>query len=223
MIALIPARGGSKGLPGKNIIDFEGKPLIAHTIEAAVNASSVDEVYVSTDCPNILDVAISYGAKAFSLRPSELAQDDSRAIDTYLHFVREWEQQEGKVLESLAVLLPTCPLRQSVHIDEALSLFRRKRADSVISYTQEHHPVKWHKYLDSDGKFENIFPDTLNNRQKERISYYPNGAIFVLTADILKKGNYYSENSYAYVMNRQFSVDIDTADDLEMAKFLKRI
>lgn len=222
MIALIPARGGSKGLPGKNIIDFDGKPLIAHTIDAALKAQSITEVHVSTDCPDIKALAIEAGAVVLSLRPPELAGDNAKAIDVYMHFIDEWQRDSGKDIAELVVLLPTCPLRKEEHIDEAVAMYTNKQADSVISYTQEHHPVQWHKYLRKDGSFENIFPETLENRQKERVSYFPNGAIYVLSTNLLSAGTYYSEKSYAYIMDRCFSVDIDTKEDLDFALYLKR-
>lgn len=220
MIVVIPARGGSKGLPGKNIIDFCGVPLIAHAINAARQASEVSRIIVTTDCEDIAAVAREYGAEVPFMRPAGLASDTAVAIDVYLH-VFDWLQEtEHSSASELCVLLPTCPLRNSDDIDSAIKLFREQEAESVVSYTQESHPVSWHKYINEDGSFEGIFPGTLRNRQEERTSYYPNGAIFIFSKSLLESGKYYSDKSYAYLMPRNRSVDIDTLDDLKYAEFL---
>ncbi|GAA0353707.1 acylneuraminate cytidylyltransferase family protein [Bowmanella denitrificans] len=220
MLALIPARGGSKGLPQKNILDFCGKPLIAHTIEAALKAKSVSEVFVSTDCEKIAGAAKNAGALVPFLRHPALATDTAKAIDVYLEFLEKLAVMRGRSVEAFMVLLPTCPLRNADDIDAAHELFLRTNADSVVSYTQEAHPVRWHKYLTADGRFENIFEDTIENRQAERTSYYPNGAIYIFKSKLLKQGKYYSDNSFCYLMPRDRSVDIDTIDDFELAEFL---
>ena len=217
MLAIIPARGGSKGLPGKNIIDFCGKPLIAYTIEAALKAESISKVLVTTDSEEISDVAKQYGASVPFLRPKHLSGDTARAIDVYLHAV----ESIGQPVDSFVALLPTCPLRSAADIDSAVNIFQEKKASSVISYTQEAHPIKWHQYIGDDGRFESIFEESIDNRQAERVSFYPNGAIYVFTTDLLKSGHYYSNNSYSYIMPRNRSVDIDTIDDLKYAEFLK--
>lgn len=222
MIAIIPARGGSKGLKGKNTKLLLGKPLIAYTIEAALKSKYITEVIVSTDDKEIYDTAIKYGAKKTFLRPIELAQDDSLAIDTYLYTINKLKTEFGYNIQNFIVLQPTSPLRQSTDIDNAIALFMEKQADSVISYTEEHHPISWHKYIDENGQFENIFPETLKNRQDNRPSYFPNGAIFVFNCSLINNKKYYSENSYSYLMTRENSIDIDTIQDFEYAEYLMR-
>ncbi|WP_237055929.1 acylneuraminate cytidylyltransferase family protein [Microbulbifer sediminum] len=220
MLALIPARGGSKGLPKKNILPIGGKPLIGHSIAAAKLVEQISEVYVSTDCEEIADVARGYGAIVPFMRSEALASDTAVAIDVYLDFIQRMESRLGKELNEIVVLLPTCPLRTSLDIESAITLFREKNADSVISYTQESHPIRWHKYVNDEGKFENIFNEVMDNRQTEKVSYYPNGAIYIFKTDLLKNRKYYSENSYAYLMPRSRSVDIDYQDDLDYARYL---
>ena len=224
MIALIPARGGSKGLPRKNILDFGGKPLIAHTIEAARNARGISEIIVSTDDSEIADVAIRYGANVPFLRPADLATDSSRAIDVYNYTLNRVEKEREITIPSVVVLLPTCPLRTAKDIENALELFKTKIADSVVSYVEEHHPVWWHKGITDDLQFFDLFPDIeLKNRQEFQKSYYPNGAIYIFKTELLKQGVYYTPNSYAYIMPRERSVDIDTMEDFELAEYyLKR-
>jgi N-acylneuraminate cytidylyltransferase/CMP-N,N'-diacetyllegionaminic acid synthase len=118
------------------------------------------------------------------------------------------------------VLLPTTPLRTCTDVDGAIELFMEKEADSVISYTREAHPVCWHKYINEDKSFTEIFDDTLANRQQLRTSYYPNGAIYVFRTNIIKSRKYYTDKSYAYIMPRDRSVDIDTLEDFQYAEFL---
>lgn len=220
MLAIIPARGGSKGLPGKNIKLLLGKPLIAYTIEAALNANSVTSVIVSTDDHEIAAVSKRYGATIPFLRPPELATDESLAIDTYLYVIERLEREVGIPIPEVMVLLPTCPLRLSADIDAATELFFSKKADSVVSYVEEQHPVFWHREIGHDQRLINFWDnDYLQNRQALKKTYYPNGAIYIFRKDILQKRQYYTENSFGYIMPRNRSIDIDSIEDFELAEF----
>lgn len=220
MIAIIPARSGSKGLPGKNVKNLVNKPLIAYTVEEALRSKHISDVIISTDCPEIENIALEYGAKSFFLRPVELASDDSKVVDSYVYTVTRLNSSHGYDIKSFVVLQPTSPLRIASDIDGAVELFETKAADSVISVVEESHPVSWHKYLLEDGRFQDIFENTLANRQDLRLSYYPNGAVYVFSVDLVKSGRYYSDNSFAYLMPRERSVDIDTLEDFQYAEFL---
>lgn len=221
MIAIVPARSGSKGLPGKNIKLFGEKPLIAYTIEAALKSKYIDDVIISTDDQEIYDLAISFGAKASFLRPKHLAGDDSLAIDNYIYTIDRLEKEFNYQINDFVVLQPTSPLRECSDIDGAISLFIDKKADSVISYCEEHHPITWHKYVNENGKLDDIFDNNiLKNRQDVRPSYYPNGAVYVFNSELIRSRRYYSENTYPYIMPRNRSVDIDTKEDFEYALFL---
>lgn len=222
MIAIIPARGGSKGLPGKNIRPLLGKPLIAYAIESALGARSIDRVVVSTDDPEIAAVARRFGGEVPFMRPAELATDTAAAVDNYIYTVDRLARESGSTIDSFAVLLPTAPLRTSEDVDKAVEMFVARNADSVVSYTPEAHPVRWHKYLNPDGSFVDILGDSLANRQDIRTSYYPNGAVYVFRTALIRERKYYSDRSYAYVMPRSRSIDIDTLDDFEFAEFLMR-
>ncbi|QHJ13435.1 N-acylneuraminate cytidylyltransferase [Paraglaciecola mesophila] len=222
MLAIIPARGGSKGLPKKNIKPLLGKPLIAHTIEQALKSHSISKVVVSTDDRNIYEAGLTYGAEDTFLRPSALATDDAHAIDNYLYTLNRLEREFHYDVSNFIVLQPTSPLRDSHDIDSAIELFFRKKADSVVSYTEEDHPISWHKYIKEDGSFENLFSENIANRQNNQSTYYPNGAIFVFKRELIEKREYYSSNSFAYVMDRKSSVDIDSIDDFEYAEYLMR-
>ena len=220
MIAIIPARGGSKGLPGKNIRLLNDKPLIAYAVEAALQAKHIDRVIISTDDEEIAHIAVQYGAELPFMRPAELASDTAMAIDNYIYTIGRLEEEGGKLIDAFVVLQPTSPLRIAEDIDGAIELFEHKCADSVISYCQEAHPVTWHKYLDKEGRFENIFDANIKNRQENRTSYYPNGAVYVFRTSMIRDRKYYTDKSYAYVMPRTRSVDIDFIEDFEYAEYL---
>lgn len=222
MIALIPARGGSKGLPGKNIRPLNGKPLIAYAVEEALKAKHIDRVIISTDDEEIARVAVEYGAELPFMRPEELASDTAMAVDNYIYTIGRLEEEGGKPIDAFVVLQPTSPLRIAEDIDGAVELFVQKDADSVISYCPEAHPVTWHKYLDDEGRFVNIFDDTIENRQVNRVSYYPNGAVYVFKTSLIRQKKYFSDKSYAFVMPRNRSIDIDFVEDFEYAEFLLR-
>lgn len=220
MIAIIPARGGSKGLPRKNIKCLLGKPLIAYTIEEALKSKSISRVIISTGDLEIAEISKKYGAEVPFMRPEYLSSDISKAIDTYIYTIQKIEEQEQININEFIVLLPTSPLRECHDIDAACGLFYDKHADSVISYTKEHHPISWHKFVNDDGKFEDIFQDNLlKNRQELKESFFPNGSIYVFSKKIILEGRYYSDNSYSYIMPRERSVDIDTYEDFELAEF----
>lgn len=210
MIAIIPARGGSKRLPGKNIKWLNGKPLIAYTIEAALKSKYIDKVIVTTDCEKIADVARKFGAFVPGLRPSELSNDIASSNDV-VKYVINLEQEK---VNSCVLLQPTSPLRTVKHINEAIELFKEKNADAVISYTKEHHPLFWNKFVNSEGVILEI-----ENLPRE-VSYYPNGAIYVLSNICIENNNYYSDKTYAYLIERNNSIDIDTQDDWDYVEFL---
>ena len=220
MIAIIPARGGSKGLPGKNILPLCGKPMIAYTIEAAKQSKYIDRVIVSTDDQKIAEIALQYGAEVPFLRPDFLASDTAQAVDNYIYTIERLSKEWNTPIEEFVVLQPTSPLRIAEDIDGAIEMFMEKKADSVISYTPEAHPVRWHKYLDENNAFVDIFDTTIANRQDLKTSYYPNGAIYVFRFSMIKERKYYTDKSYGFVMPRVRSVDIDYKEDFEYVEFL---
>lgn len=220
MISIIPARGGSKGLPGKNILPLCGKPMIAYTIEAAKQSKYIDHVIVSTDDQKIAEIALQYGAEVPFLRPDFLASDTAQAVDNYIYTIERLSKEWNTPIEEFVVLQPTSPLRIAEDIDGAIEMFMEKKADSVISYTPEAHPVRWHKYLDENNAFIDIFDTTIANRQDLKTSYYPNGAIYVFRFSMIKERKYYTDKSYGFVMPRVRSVDIDYKEDFDYVEFL---
>ncbi len=219
MIAVIPARGGSKGIPGKNICDLAGRPLIAYTIEAARAARHIDRVVVSTDSAEIAQVAERCGADVPFLRAGDLARDDSLAIDVYLDVLTRL----GGKMNAFCVLQPTSPLRSQSDIDQAIEMFHRFAADSVISVCEAPHPLSWFRTLDEDSKLAPLQKSGGKpaNRQVEKKLYIPNGAVYVLSSEFFRHSrSYYSDLTFGYVMPRERSVDIDVPFDLSVAEML---
>lgn len=222
MIAFIPARGGSKGVPGKNIKEICGKPLIAYTIEAALEAESVDRVIVTTDDEAIAAVAREYGAEVPFMRPAELSTDTASAIDVYLHATEFVMNETGQQIDKFMVLLPTVPLRTAGHIDEAVAQFNRDGATTLISFAEAEVPASWYHLTDAEGRVRNAgFGQgiTMSNRQNNETYIVPNGAIYILDYNLLKNNRtYYCDNTVAYIMAREDSIDIDYPMDFEIAR-----
>lgn len=223
MIAIIPARGGSKGLPGKNTRLLQGKPLIAHTIEAAIKAKNISEVIVTTDSSEIAKISENYGANVPFLRPDYLSGDDASAIDVYLHAVNFLSKKNGLSIDKFVVLLPTVPLRNEVHIDKAIEKFTEKKADTLVSVCEAETPPSWYFKINEEKLYnaELEQSDALSNRQDYQKYYIPNGAIYILDYNLLKQNRtYYSDNTIPFLMERRSSVDIDNLIDFEFAEFI---
>ena len=225
MFAIIPARGGSKGIPGKNIKLLCGKPLIVYTIEAAMVAKSIDRVILSTDDPEIAEIAGKYNVEIPFMRPAHLAQDDSLAIDNYIYTVNRLNAENSTQYDEFIVLQPTSPFRTAADIDNAIELFHDKKADSVISVCEAYHPPVWAKKVAPSGVLKDYFDIDIGNRNRQELeeAYMPSGAIFILKLSILKSiYSYYSDNTYAFIISPERSIDIDTPLDFEFAEFLMR-
>jgi N-acylneuraminate cytidylyltransferase/CMP-N,N'-diacetyllegionaminic acid synthase len=223
MLAIIPARGGSKGLPRKNIKLLNGLPLICYSIKAALASNLIDRVIVSTDDNEIASVAKNYGAEVPFMRSIELASDESMVVDTYLEAV-DWVAKKNSILiESFVALLPTAPLRTSKDIDDAVKIFKDKNANSVISVVEAPFPLHWNRRITKEGLLENYSPEfnAVKNRQAFEKTYIPNGAVYVFQTEVLRSTReYYTNKTYPYLMPIERSVDIDSLLDFEWAEFL---
>lgn len=222
-IALIPARAGSKGLPGKNTRLLQGKPLVAWTIEAALACEQIDLVYVSTDCPIVADIATTLGAilPDNSLRPAHLAEDTTPGIAVVRHVLEAIDSPCRLIL-----LQPTSPLRATRHIDEAISLFEKQNnlMLSVVSMT-EAKPLSWQGQINAEGFWERIeSAETVQNRQQVSSTYYQlNGAIYIAESSKLLESDFLTGIVLPYVMSPETSVDIDTLADFCAAEALLRL
>ncbi|WP_141053994.1 acylneuraminate cytidylyltransferase family protein [Aliarcobacter cryaerophilus] len=217
-LAIIPARGGSKRLPRKNILDLCGKPLIAWSIKAGLNSKYIDKVVVSSDDDEILNISLNFGAETIK-RPVELASDTATTFDAIKHTIDNFEKYDYIVL-----LQPTSPLRDAKHIDQAIELLETKKADAVVSVCEVDHSPLWSNTLPKDGNMSNFLKDEiLNKRSQDLEKYYRlNGAIYICKTEKLfeNKGFFLKDNIFAYKMDRESSVDIDEEMDFKIAEVL---
>lgn len=220
MIAIIPARAGSKGLPNKNIKLFDGKPLVQWTFEAAKKSKYLDRIILTTDSVEIANLARDNGVEVPEMRPASLAQDTSLVNDTFKYLIAKLEQDSGKKVEEIVVLQPTSPLRISLDIDQAIELYKSKNADSVISYTISSRPIEWYRYLQADNLIPARASESLSNRQEKKTAYYPNGAIYIIKSSLINSDKWYGEKTYGFIMPPIRSVDIDTQEDFDYAEYL---
>jgi len=222
MIVVVPARGGSKGLPGKNLRPLAGLPLIVHTLRSALDCQAVDRVIVSTDDDEIIRVSRGVmGVEVPFRRPPHLATDEADSVDAYLHVVDSLGISEGIAPTEICVLLPTSPLRLPSDISAAIELYRRREAQAVISVTDTK-PAEWLHKMAEDGRLQSIVAsERLYNRQEYAPVYMPNGSIYVLDVETMRHTrNLLGERSYGYKMPAERSVDIDTEADFLAAEAL---
>jgi CMP-N,N'-diacetyllegionaminic acid synthase len=222
--AIITARGGSKRLPKKNILELAGKPLIAWTIEAAKKCSKIEDIIVTTDSDEIEKIAIEFGARVPFKRPDELSNDTATSFDVVKHCLDYLNEKEDKQVEYLVLLQPTSPLRSNEDINKAIELLELKNAAAVVSVCPTEHSPLWSNTLDNSLSLDNFLRDEVkNSRSQDLPTYYRlNGAIYVCKVeDFLKEKSFFlSKNSFAYEMSTECSVDIDTQLDFLVADFL---
>jgi len=220
-LAIIPARGGSKRLPRKNILNLCGKPLIAWSIEAGLNSKYIDKVVVTSDDDEILNISEEFGTEIIK-RPDELASDTATTFDAIKHTIENMKKYDYIIL-----LQPTTPLRNEKHIDEAIEILESKNADAAISVCEMDHSPLWSNTLDESLSIEGFLKDeVLNKRSQDLEKYYRlNGAIYICkTENLLEEKSFFlKENIFAYVMDRKSSVDIDEEIDFKIAEVLKKV
>ena len=218
-LAVIPARGGSKRLPRKNVLDLKGKPLIAWTIEAAKNSKYLDKIIVSTDDQEISDVSTKFGTEVL-IRPDGLASDTASSVEVVLHAIETQNQPYDYVI----LLQPTSPLRTVRHIDEAIELLFEKNANSVISVCETDHSPLWANTLPEDGNMGSFIREEVKGKRSQDlpIFYQLNGAIYLVNSASFNQSKSFiqTKNSYAYIMSKKDSVDIDTDLDFEFVSLL---
>ena len=222
-IAVIPARCGSKGLPDKNIRDLYGKPLMAYSIEAALDAGCFDAVMVSTDSERYAQVAKQYGAKVPFLRSAEAASDTASSWDVVREVLTGYAGNDRR-FDSVCLLQPTSPLRTAKDIRGAYALLEEKNADAVTSVCESEHPAEYLLTLPADQSLVQFRKAQQDLPRQMRPTYYRlNGAIYIRKVTY-KNGTItlLSQNEYAFVMDKNSSVDIDTIDDFEYAQFLMK-
>jgi len=222
ILAIIPARGGSKTIPRKNIKLLNGKPLIYYTIKESIKSKYLGRIIVSTEDKEISEISKKYGAEVIE-RPEELAKDETPTIDVIFHVLQVIKAENFE--PGLVVLLqPTSPLRNAQDIDNAIELFLKNDCESVVSVCEAEHSPYWsfeieNRYLKPifGGKYLNM------RRQDLPKVYTPNGAIYVSTPEILRKyKSFYCSKTIPYIMPPERSVDIDNEIDFMLAELLMR-
>ena len=221
VLAIIPARGGSKRLPGKNMLELGGTPLIGHTIEAAKNSVCVTDIYVSTDCRIIQEYALSQQVRAPKLRPAELGGDDISSSEVLIELLSDFEM----LPQTIIVLQPTSPLRSSEDIETAFSLYKSKKAKNVVSVCEVSHPIQWSGKIAGDLSLHGFLDkNAVTYRSQDLEKYFQlNGAIYIAdTQGFLSNKQLFfnDESSFAYIMPKRRSVDIDDYIDFQFAKVL---
>ncbi|OGK77584.1 MAG: hypothetical protein A2X52_20680 [Candidatus Rokubacteria bacterium GWC2_70_16] len=222
-LGIIVARGGSKGLPRKNLLPLAGKPVVVHTIEAAKGAARLGRVILSSEDDEIMTVARAAGCEVPFRRPVELAGDRSSTVDVALHALGWLEEQDGYRPEIVVLLPATAPLRRAAHIDGALrSLEEDPGAEAVVAVTEPDYPPYWMMRV-ADGRLAWLFPEgaRADHRQELPPAYRPNGSIYAIRASILRaRRTFYPEQTAPYVMAREDSINVDDAMDLRLAALL---
>ncbi|WP_036097006.1 cytidylyltransferase domain-containing protein [Leptospira weilii] len=217
ILGLIPARGGSKGIPRKNIIPIAGKPLIVWTIEAALKSKYLASVIVSTDDSEIAEVAKKAGASVPFLRPPELATDQSSGIDPVLHALDNLPE-----FDYVMLLQPTSPLRTSLDIDDCIEFAIQKKMNSVVSVCESQENPFWMFRLDDSLKMSKLLNvEDISRRQDSPKTYSLNGSMYLSQVDYFReRKKFITEDTLAFIMSKESSVDIDDMMDWKLAEIL---
>ena len=227
ILAVIPARGGSKSIVNKNIVKINGKPLINYTIKAAIKSTFLTDVVVSTDSSKIAKVASKAGLKIPFLRPKHLSGDKVLSIQVVVHALKEMEKKNKKKYDYIVLLQPTSPLRSTKDIDLSLKKLTNSNANSLISVTEVggNHPNRMKKIV--KGKlvnYANLNFEDMRPRQVLPKIYIRNGSIYASKRKLILKNKVFAQTkSLAYVMPKERSINIDGILDLQLAKiYLKK-
>lgn len=221
-LAIIPARSGSKGLKDKNIKLLNGKPLLAYTIEAAKKSGLFDEIMVSTDSREYADIAKKWGANVPFLRSDELSNDTASSWDVVKEVIERYRIL-GTEFDTVALLQPTSPLRTSNDIVEGYKVLKEKAANFVIGVCEMDHSPLWANTLPEDLSMENfIRPEVVKMPRQSIPTYYRiNGALYIVKVDyLMRTPDIYGDRSFASVMKKENSVDIDSEVDFDIASYL---
>ena len=222
-IAIIPARSGSKGVKDKNIRNLCGKPLLAYSIEAAIESGKFDEVMVSTDSERYAEIARSYGAHVPFLRSAVTASDTASSWDMVDEVLVNYNNL-GWSFNTFCLLQPTSPLRTAENIKEAYKIYEEKAEFAVVSVCEAEHSPLWCGHLPESREFIGFLDSKeLKQRQAGEKFYRLNGAIYIVKISMFKKcRDLYRKGSYAYIMSQNKSVDIDTEMDFKLAEVIIR-
>lgn len=222
-LAIVPARAGSKRLPGKNTLSLSGKPLVTWSITAAQNSKYIDDILVSTDSLDVVEAAKACQVQVPFMRPPELSNDTASSTDVIRHALQFYKNEKSQEFDFLVLLQPTSPLRTAEDIDKAIELLMAKNAAAVVSVCPMDHSPLWANTLPPDHSLAGFLREEVKGvRSQDLPTYYRiNGAIYICdTNRFLAEGSLFLKDSiYAYPMPIESSTDIDTAEDLALAEF----
>jgi len=218
IIAIIPARAGSKGIPNKNIKELAGKPLIVHPIELAKSIKEINRIIISTDSEEIAKIAKQHGAEVPFIRPPELAKDDTPTLPVIQHCIKYMEEKEQYKPDLILLLYPTCPLLKKETVQKAIELFNTKNCNSVISVTKDY--GRYWGYNEEKATYTQLYPKKRVNRQYFKPLYKENGAIYFSNYNtIIEKGVLVDNKNIQFIiMDDNDIIDIDTQEDWNNAE-----
>ena len=225
ILAIIPARGGSKGIPKKNIVDLNGKPLIQYTVDVAIESRKIDRVFLSSDDDNIITTVKRMGIYSDYKRPCNFASDTATAVDVVIDALDWLEKNESYIPDAVILLQPTSPLRLSSDIDSAIEKFSQSSKDCLVSvHEMREHPYECIVDIENDGWQYLAKQDTKAMRRQDYKNkfYYINGALYLVDVEFFKKYREFivEKNTSFYVMPHERGIDIDEYSDLKQAEFL---
>lgn len=226
ILGIIPARGGSKGIPGKNIKNFCGKPLLVHIFEAAKNSGAFDRIIVSTDDEKIVRVSQKYGIEVPFIRPAQLAQDKTPTLPVIQHAVSHLKENENYYPDYVMILQPTVPLTQPRHLKEAVDLILNKKADTVLSVAEIPESFNPCNAMVSEGGFLRLFNglsvrQRIPRRQDRPQTFWSIGCIYLFKTDLIfdsKEPSFYGKKILPYILEKEYVCDINVPEDWEAAK-----
>jgi len=217
--AVIPARGGSKGIVDKNMVDINGEPMIAWSIRQALSCNEVDQVYVSTDSPKIQEIAIKYGAKAPFLRPKSISGDTATTESAVMHFI-QWSEENSLILDNVILVQATSPFRYKSSFSDAIKIFESKNADSLVSVTKTH-SFFWKKSNSMEASY-----DIYNRPRRQDIKdelYIENGSFYITKLDVYKKHkNRLGGEIVMFEMTPEESYEIDSMTDFHIVELMMK-
>ena len=222
ILAIIPARGGSKGVPGKNIKLLNGKPLLAYTSEIALQSKYLTEIIVSTEDEQIVEVAKNMGIKVPFMRPTELAQDNTPTIDAIIHAL-QWYENQNIFFDAVCLLQVTSPFRTVEFLDHAIEKFIEKNTDSLVSVQRVPHEYNphWTFEMNDEGNLKIATGETeiITRRQELPTAYHRDGSIYITKTEVLlKERSLYGKSTAFIESDPEFHVNIDTMQDWEKAE-----
>lgn len=221
IIAIIPARSGSKGLPDKNIKSVCGRPLMDYTIKAAIDSECFETVMVSTDSEKYAEIAKKCGADVPFMRSAITSGDEAGSWDVVREILNNYKKK-GIIYDYVALLQPTSPLRSAMDIRMAIKMLDEDSVNNVVSVTETEHPIQWCFTLPADLEMVEYAKSPYNNMRRQDLKkhYQENGAIYLVNANKIINDDYnlYEDKCFAYIMPRERSIDIDTKLDLIVLK-----